>query len=155
MESGNTINIFPDYFSDESIEKVKFWGKEDEIQVYRVSKHGDIKLAFLNIYEEIVLGLITVREIDKEKRLIKCKKDIDSLSVSCYYLYKDIEYYYNITLKDTYPERKLLEGKTVCSCGLSQLTDIRKNRTKDSHVDWWLYYNATPWTEFSEVISDE
>ncbi|MEY8354652.1 hypothetical protein AALB39_15020 [Lachnospiraceae bacterium 54-53] len=69
MESGNTLNIFPDYFSDEAIENIKLWGKQDEIQVYRVSKHGDIKLAFLNTYEEIVLGLITVRESEKEKRL--------------------------------------------------------------------------------------
>lgn len=155
MENGNTIKIFPDYFSDGAIEKIKLWGNEDEIKVYRVSKHGDIKLAFLNSYEEIVEGLIKVRESDKEKRLKKCQVNIDSLSVSCYYQYKDIEYYYDVTLKDDYPERKLLEGKTVCSCGLSQITDIRKNRVKDSHVDWWLYCGATPWMAFSEVNDNE
>lgn len=155
MESGNTLSIFPDYFSDEAIENIKLCGKQDEIQVYRVSKHGDIKLAFLNNYEEIVLGLITVREAEKEKRLKRCQKNIDYLSVSCYYLYRDIEYYYNITLKDDYPERTLLKGSTSSRCGLSQLTDVRKCRTKNSHVDWWLYSNTTPWTVFSEVISGE
>ena len=141
--------IFPDYFSKDVVEEILKHGKENNIVVYRVGKYGkDKTISFLNYYDEVVMGLKTVMR--KEKYLEKCKTNIDNLSVSCYYDIDDIQYYYDVTLKDDYPERILLHGVTDSNYGLSQKTSERK-RVNDSHVDWWLYKDSTPWLAFKEV----
>lgn len=125
-------------------------GKEIEINVYRVGKYGkNDNAAFLNYYDEVILGLKTVR--NKERYLEKCKNDINKLSISCYYDKEDIEYYFGITLKDAYPERIFLYGITDKRHGISQKTKERKIEQTDSHVDWWLFKNSTPWESFNEV----
>lgn len=141
-------NVFPDYFSQDAIDKIFKNGKEENIEVYRVCKYGrDITIGFLNYYEEVIQGLKMVR--NRQATLEKYSKNIDSLSVSCYYLLDDIIYYYSVTLKDSYPERILLKGITSNVCGLSQRTSERKEKN-DSHVDWWLYKDVKPWTFFKE-----
>lgn len=141
-------NVFPDYFSQDAINGIFKNGKEENIEVYRVCKYGkDTTIGFLNYYEEVVQGLKTVR--NRQTTLEKYSKNIDSLSVSCYYLLDDIIYYYNITLKDSHPERILLKGITSSTCGLSQRTSERKVKN-DSHVDWWLYKDVKPWEFFKE-----
>lgn len=147
---GNILKIFPDYFSESAVKLILLNGQENNLHVYRVGKYGkDKEIAFLNYYDEVLLGLKTVRE--RGKYLEKCKNDIDRLSISCYYEKNDIVYYLNITLKDQFPERILLEGYTDLKCGLSQKTDERKKNVENSHVDWWLYKDATPWDAFQEV----
>lgn len=100
----------------------------------------------------ILLGYKIIRPKKRESTLERYTKDIDSLSVSCYYLHEDIEYYYNITLKETHPERILLKGKTDARYGLSQRSSERKPHVKDSHTDWWLFKDSAPWTVFKEVM---
>lgn len=142
--------IFPDYFSENAVTQIIEHGKKSNFVVYRVGKYGkDMSISFLNYYDEIVLGLKTVMR--KEQYLRQCEKDIDRLSVSCYQNKEDITYYFEITLKEDYPDRILLKGITNSNCGLSQLTSERKKDRQDSHVDWWLFKNATPWLSFKEV----
>lgn len=149
---GNTLYVFPEYYKKEAIREILNNGQENLIDVYRVGKYGkDKTIAFLNYYEEVLLGYKIIRPKKRESTLERYTKDIDSLSVSCYYLYEDIEYYYNITLKESHPERILLKGKTDARYGLSQRSSERKPHVKDSHTDWWLFKDSTPWTVFKEV----
>jgi len=148
---GNKLYIFPNYFSENAISQILIYGKQANMHVYRVGKYGkDKTTAFLNYYDEVICGLKTVRK--PEKYLEKCKNNIDKLSVSCYLEMKDISYYFEITLKDDYPERVLLEGTTNHKCGLAQKTSEREKERRDSHVDWWIFKDATPWIYFNEVI---
>lgn len=147
---GNILKIFPDYFSENAVKLILLNGQENNLHVYRVGKYGrDKKIAFLNYHDEVIRGLKTVK--GQEKYLEKCKNDIDRLSISCYHKKEDLAYYFEITLKDQYPERIILEGNTDFKYGLSQKTVERKKDVKDSHVDWWLYKDATPWDAFREV----
>lgn len=149
---GNTLYVFPEYYTEEAINKILSNGKEERIEVYRVGKYGkDKTIAFLNYYEEVILGYKFVRPQKRESTLEKYIHDIDSLSVSCYYLLEDIEYYYNITLKETHPERILLKGITSEQYGLAQKSKERKPKVVDSHTDWWLFKGSTPWNVFEEV----
>lgn len=144
------LNIFPDYFSEKAIDLILLNGKSSCIHVYRVGKYGkDKQTAFLNYYDEVIKGLKTVR--NPERYLEKCKNNIDMLSISCYHSIEDIKYYFEITLKDEYPERILLEGISDCKYGLTQKTSERKKKILNSHIDWWLYKNATPWVIFNIV----
>lgn len=146
----NELFIFPDYFSENSVKLILLHGRKENFHIYRVAKYGkDKTIAFLNYYEEVIRGLKTVR--NPEKYLEKCKNNIDQLSVSCYYDINDLTYYFEITLKDNYPERILLEGITNSKYGLIQKTSERKKEKKNSHVDWWLFKDATPWIDFNEV----
>lgn len=148
----NTLYVFPEYYTAEAIKEILENGKEDCIAVYRVGKYGkDMTKAFLNYYEEVVQGYKFVNPKKREVVLEKYIKDINSLSVSCYYLYEDIEYYYNITLKEKHPERMLLKGVTLGKYGLAQRSSERKQKVTDSHTDWWLFKDATPWAAFEEV----
>ena len=46
------------------------------------------------------------------------------------------------------------KGQTEGSCGPSQLTSEREERT-DTHVEWWLYQDSEPQNFFREVKKDE
>lgn len=149
---GNTLYVFPEYYTTEAISKIMQNGKEERIEVYRVGKYGkDKSIAFFNYYEEVIMGYKFVKPAKRESILEKYSRDIDSLSVSCYYLYEDIDYYYSITLKETNPERILLKGITSEEYGLTQITSERKPKKTDSHTDWWLFKSSTPWVVFEEV----
>lgn len=140
---------FPDYFAETAIAGISLWGKAENIPVFRVAKYGKKdRSAFLNYYDEVLEGLKVVRK--REKYLEKCREDIDRLSVSCYEKKEDIEEYYQITLKESYPERILLKGTTAMSCGLSSRTRERKETCTDSHVDWWLYEDVAPYEWFRQ-----
>lgn len=144
------VYIFPDYFSSSVVSKIINNGRENNYYVYRLAKYGkkDETIAFLNYYEEVIRGLKIVRK--KEAYLKECKNNMDRLSVSCYMDIEDINYYCGVTLKDHYPEKIILEGTAKGKHGLSQITSERKEKN-DSHVDWWLYKDATPWIDFKEV----
>ena len=148
---GKKQKYFPDYFEDSAQIEIRKWGTNADILVYRVGKYGkNDSTAFLNYYEEAVKGLKPIRR-NKEQYLEKCRKNIDSLSVSCYEKKEDIEDYYKITLKDTYPARILLHGRPASDCGLSCRTKERKENYTNSHVDWWLFQDSQPWKHFEEV----
>lgn len=150
---GNTLYVFPEYYTVEAINEILTNGKEDHIEVYRVGKYGkDKEIAFFNYYEEVILGYKFVKPQKREAALERYAKDIDSLSISCYHSYDDIDYYYNITLKETNPERILLKGITSKEYGLAQRTAERKPKVTNSHTDWWLFKGSTPWVVFEEVL---
>lgn len=149
----SNLKILPDYFSEQAINTIKCWSVKLPFYVYRIGKYGDKKTAFYNYYDEVIHGLKVVRK--KESNLKRYQKDIDALSVSCYYDKKDIIYYYSVTLKESYPNKILLYGYTCSNYGLSSLTKWRKQNKRDSHIDWWLYYNVTPCDVFKEVKLNE
>lgn len=157
MQSDSQIKLFPDYFTSTIVQELKDnGGCENNFSVYRVDKYGNNdKTAFYNYYEEVIHGLKTVR--NKEKALEKYLSNIDSLSVSCDMDCERVKYYFNITLKDQFPERKLLYGITSSSEGLSRITKEWKDNYKGSsgHIDWWLYKDAEPNKFFKEVMIDE
>ena len=141
---------FPEYFSAEALQKILLYGRAEEINVYRVGKYGhNDNKAFLNYYDEVLLGLKPIRK--KEAALKKYRHSIGNLSISCYEDFDDIKDYYMLTLKDDYPKRILLRGKTSGECGLSCRTRSRDENCSNSHVDWWLYQDASPWQFFHEV----
>lgn len=143
--------IFPDYYTDKARSEIQKHGQKEAIPVYRVGKYGkNDYTAFLNYYDEVISGLKVVR--NKEQFLEKCRDSIDQLSVSCYENLEDILDYYKITLKETHPSRVLLQGATVSECGVSVRTKERKEKCTDSHVDWWLYRDVTPYSYFKEVV---
>ena len=143
--------IFPDYYTDKARSEIQKHGQKEAIPVYRVGKYGkNDYTAFLNYYDEVISGLKVVR--NKEQFLEKCRDSIDRLSVSCYENLEDILDYYKITLKETHPSRVLLQGATVPECGVSVRTKERKEKCTDSHVDWWLYRDVTPYSYFKEVV---
>ena len=58
--------IFPEYFSVNAKKLILLNGKPQNRHVYRVAKYGrDTTTAFLNYYDEVVLGLKTVRNKQK------------------------------------------------------------------------------------------
>lgn len=110
---GDTLYVFPEYYSDKALKEVQKHGKEEDIPVYRVAKYGkDKTIAFLNYYEEVINGYKFIKPSKLKSTLEKYTESIDSLSVSYYYDYKDIKYYYSVTLKESYPERILLKWIT-------------------------------------------
>ncbi len=148
---GKTQKFFPDYFEESTQINIRKWGTNEEIPVYRAGKYGENdSTAFLNYYDEALRGLKPIRG-NLEQYLEKCRKNMDSLSISCYEEKSDIEEYYKVTLKETNPERILLYGSTVPDCGLSSRTKERKESCTNSHVDWWLFEGSQPWNYFREV----
>lgn len=141
---------FPNYFSASAISEINKWGRDEAHLVYRIGKYGNNdETAFLNYYDEVVMGLKPCR--NKEATLAKYKKSIDSLSISCYYDVNDIvEYYFSVTLKRNYPNKIVLKGKTIGEYGVSSITRKRKNSCDTSHIDWCLYEKSTPWEVFKE-----
>ena len=149
----SSTKVFPDYFEQTAIDKIYAYGGNNCIKVYRVAKLGENNNdAFLNYYDETIKGYKVFPPAIKEKKLEKYKKDMNCLSISCYYEKKDIEDYFNYTLKDEFPRRILLEGVTCPAFGLSQKTAERNSKyINSSHTDWWLYKDSKPWLVFKEA----
>lgn len=148
---GNTLYVFPDYYTPKSIAEIEQYGKENNYEVYRAGKYGKDKFSdFLNYYDEVIAGLKKVR--NPEKYLEKCSNNIDNLSLSCYLDYEEIKYYCDITLKETFPDCIIYKGCTLSVYGLSQITRERKPQKEGSHVDWWLFKDINPANAFEEVL---
>lgn len=134
--------VFPSYMKVE----VPKGAKKQSIDVYRICKSGTVDQdSFMTTYEEYAQ-----------------RDDLDSLdltdpgsySVSCYEKRKDARRKLMFFTK-RHPKAIAAFGKTQPCCGPCQKTRERKPNRKDSHIDWWLYCDATPWMYFKEVTIDE
>lgn len=131
---------FPAYM--ENI-KLPDCAKEQEFVVYRACRTRKIeKASFLNSYEENGFKVFDYPGLAKD--------DPQHFCMSVYAKIKDLKRFCSINQTKYQPPYLLAKGVTVGSCGVSCLTKDWK-KTKNSHVDWWLYEGAAPWKYFEEV----
>lgn len=132
--------IFPSYFSNFELPEA---AREERILVYRACKTNKIeKASFLNTYEE------NGGEIDLDDPTNPSK-----YSLSTYEKPNDVKRF-ALYQRGLIPPFKIARGYTDPKHGLVLRTKERSNKKKkDSHVDWWLYIDAQPHTEF-ELIDD-
>lgn len=131
--------IFPDYFSNFELPE---GAHEEEIEVYRACKTWACdKESFLNSYEEN--GFKVPPGCDES--------DPGQYSLSTFMKPKDVKRFTDCNCEYR-PPCKIAKGLTARKHGIVQITRERTKR-KSSHVDWWLYKDATPYEEF-EMIED-
>lgn len=110
-------------------------------------KSGTIdREGFISTYEEIQRGLIPPK-----KKLRWNRPEI--YSTSCNMDYSEAQYALDMFMRH-HPKAIIAKGQTEGSCGPSQLTSEREERT-DTHVDWWVYQDSEPQNFFREVKKDE
>mgnify|MGYP003097664552 FL=1 len=135
---------FPGNFETEILPK---GAKEESRPVYRVMKSGTIdREGFISTYAEIQRGLIPPK-----KKLRWNRPEI--YSTSCNMDYSEAQYTLDMFMRH-HPKAIIAKGQTEGSCGPSQLTSEREERT-DTHVDWWVYQDSEPQNFFREVKKDE
>ncbi len=117
---------------------------ENNYTVYRACATGKVdRLSFLNSYEEN--GFCTILGL--------AENDPSQYSLSTFEKPRDVKRFatMNSSFKISF---KIAKGTTNPIYGYSQRTKERdKSKKKSSHVDWWLYENATPENEF-DLIQD-
>ena len=129
--------IFPDYFEKFELPE---GAKEEEIQVYRACRSGKCdKESFLPTYEQNGYKLLFAAD----------ETDPGQYSLSTYEKPNHIKRFASMC-SDMQVPYKIAIGVTNPKYGLVQRTRERK-KGSGSHVDWWLYKDATPHEEF-EVI---
>lgn len=131
--------IFPDYFKRF---KLPEGAREQDICVYRACRSGKCdKDSFLPSFEEA--GYVLNPTADPT--------DPSQYSLSTYEKPTHIKRFASM-MSDMKVPYTIAKGVTMPEYGLSQRTSERKPKSK-SHVDWWLYKNATPYEAF-EMIED-
>lgn len=127
--------MFPDYFKNFSLPE---GAREEAIIVYRACKSGMCdEISFIPTFEE--------KECKAE--LFDDLADPSVYSLSTYEKPNHIKRFTAMT-SDMKVSYKIAIGKTEPKYGLVQRTKERK-RKSESHVDWWLYENATPHLAFN------
>lgn len=128
---------FPSYFENFTM---PVGAREERLTVYRACQTGKAdNESFMSTYEE---------------NGFKCPDDMDIddpgvYSLSVYEKPKDVKRFAAMTSSFHVPYAIAI-GETAPKHGLIQPTRERTGR-RGSHVDWWLYENASPQDEFSVV----
>lgn len=117
--------------------------------VYRACATGNTdKESFLNSFEENDFKISAGGNYD----------DPSEYSLSTYTKFRDVKRFMNLTSKYKVPFT-IAKGITNPICGPSLETKIWKQalgqKSKSSHVDWWIYEDAEPWLNFKVVNIDE
>ena len=131
--------IFPDYFKRFVLPD---GAKEEYIKVYRACKSGKCdRASFLPSFEESGFVLNPLSDAT----------DPGQYSLSTYEKPTDVKRFAGV-MSDMQVPYTIAIGETNPIHGLAQRTKERtKKRT--SHVDWWLYKDASPYNEF-EIIDN-
>lgn len=143
MDNRGTIKeikkIFPDYFERFDLPD---GAKEESIKVYRACRSGKCDPdSFLPSFEQNGFALNPLVDA----------ADPGQYSLSTFEKPTDVKRFAG-TMSDMKVPYQIAIGETNPRHGLVQRTRERtKKRT--SHVDWWLYKDASPYEEF-EVIGD-
>lgn len=138
MDERNIRKVFPNYFKNFQLPSE---AREQEIVVYRACRsHKLDKESFMNTYEENGFKISVGKQED----------DPQEYCMSTCFRLKDIRRFVVIDSKFQ-PPLSLAKGKTSGRNGVSCITKEWKPSTKSSHVDYWLYENATPWEDFEMV----
>lgn len=118
----------------------------EEIEVYRVCKYGVInREAFVGSYEEYnIIG-------DQSNINVPIDSNVPGhYGTSCYEKERDGKRFLSCCTKHE-PAAILAKGITEKSCGLARRTPKEPgHKGKKSHVDWWIYENASPQNYFSK-----
>ena len=137
---------FPAYF-----EKINLpiWARPQELRVYRACATGKIdKASFLNSYEENGFSVMPGAD----------ESDPSQYSLSTYEKYKDVRRFMKMTSKYHVPFT-IAEGITNPEYGICLSTREWKQhlgeKSKSSHVDYWLYRDATPWLDFHLTAGED
>lgn len=134
--------IFPAYFS---LFELPEGAREEEIKVYRACRTGMCdKLSFLPTFEQ--QGYQYFEHDDPANPGI--------YSLSTYEKPKDVKRFAKMNSEFEVPF-KIAVGYTKKKHGIVQRTNERTGKRRDSHVDWWLYENATPYEEFELIQNFE
>ena len=135
-------DCFPDNFQEDILPQALPPAK---IPVYRLCLEGTLnRKAFLSTYELVHLGL-RPKDEDWERRL----SDPGTYSTSCYKKKSDIVNNLKI-MRRQHPPAIVAFGVSTSDYGPLQETKYRTG-TKSSHVDWWLYKNVDPSSDFEEI----
>lgn len=134
--------VFPEYF--EKFE-MPIWAREQELTVFRACATGKVdRDSFLNSYEEN--GFCVTAGADET--------DSSQYSLSTYTKYRDVKRFMKLTSRFNVPFT-IAEGVTNPKYGICLETKELKSyfgeKSKSSHVDYWLYKDATPWVDFHLV----
>ena len=133
---------FPAYL-DANI--IPVWAKEQSIEVYRACRSGKVDhCSFMNSFEEN--GFKATENLGEFQA--------SAYSLSTYTKIKDVKRFMTMTSDFGVPFI-IAKGTTEPNYGVCLETRVWKKqlgeKSKTSHVDWWLYENATPWLGFKEV----
>ena len=132
--------IFPNYFRNFIMPE---GAHPESIMVYRACRSGKCdRASFLTTFEQH--GFKYMKDDDPS--------DPGVYSLSTFEKPNHIKRWADLTSDMNIPY-KIAIGCTNPKYGIIQRTKERKGRKARSHVDWWLYENARPETEF-ELISD-
>lgn len=131
--------IFPDYFKKFELPAGAI---EESIGVYRACRSGKCDAAsFLPSYEESGFLLSPLAD----------PNDPSQYSLSTFEKPTHVKRFASLC-SDMKVPYKIAKGVTSPEYGLVQRTKERKPKSR-SHVDWWLYKNATPYKVF-KIIPD-
>ena len=141
----NTIKriekIFPDYFQRF---KLPDGAREELIKVYRACRSGQCdKESFLPSFEEN--GCVINPLADSA--------DPGQYSLSTFEKPKDVKRFAGVVSYMNIPYQ-IAVGETNPRHGLVQRTKERSKK-RTSHVDWWLYKDASPHEEFEIIVNFE
>ena len=141
----NTIKriekIFPDYFQRF---KLPDGAREELIKVYRACRSGQCdKESFLPSFEEN--GCVINPLADSA--------DHGQYSLSTFEKPKDVKRFAGV-VSDMKIPYQIAVGETNPRHGLVQRTKERSKK-RTSHVDWWLYKDASPHEEFEIIVNFE
>lgn len=130
---------FPEYFKNFIMPAE---AREELIHVFRACRTGKVdRLSFLPTYEEngykCPFGMMI--------------NDPSVYSLSVYSKPKDVKRFVSMT-SDFHVPYTIAHGYTNPEYGLV-LPTKEVTKTKSSHIDWWLYVDATPYKDFT-VIDD-
>lgn len=145
MDNKNTLKriekIFPDYFQRFQLPE---GAREESIKVYRACRSGKCdKNSFLPSFEENGYVLSPFADV----------ADPGQYSLSTYEKPTDVKRFASV-ISDMKVPYQIAIGETSPRHGLVQRTKERtKKRT--SHVDWWLYKDASPYDEFEMIANFE
>lgn len=145
MDNNKTLKriekIFPDYFQRF---KLPDGAREESIRVYRACRSGKCdKSSFLPSFEE--KGCVLDPLVDVS--------DPGQYSLSTFEKPTDVKRFAGV-ISDMKVPYQIAVGETNPIHGLVQRTKERtKKRT--SHVDWWLYKDASPYDEFKMIVNFE
>ncbi len=133
--------IFPDYFTRFELPA---GAREERIKVYRACRSGKCDSAsFLPSFEEHGFVLNPLAD----------PTDPGQYSLSTYEKPTHVKRFSGV-MSDMGVPYRIAVGITNPKHGLVQRTRERKKKS-GSHVDWWLYRDATPYDEFELIIDFE
>lgn len=133
--------IFPDYFQRFELPD---GAREEYIKVYRACRSGKCdKASFLPSFEE--RGFVSNPLVDETEP--------GQYSLSTFEKPKDVKRFAGV-MSDMKVPYQIAMGETNPIHGLVQRTRERTQK-KTSHVDWWLYKDASPYDEFEMIVNFE